>query len=102
MPLTVYTTLPDEASAKALARSAVTQKLAACVQIERITSVYEWDGVQEDAEFRVLFKTSQAAYDALAEHILQNHPYDEPALWAHKIDSGSASYLAWIDETATG
>lgn len=102
MPLLVFTTLNDRDLARALARSAVERRLAACVHIEVITSVYEWQGVQEEPEYRLLFKTSAATYDALAAHILADHPYDEPALWAVEVDRGAAPFLKWIDDTATG
>lgn len=102
MALAVYTTLDDRAAAKALARSAVEKRLAACVHVEEILSVYDWDGLQEDTEIRLMFKTSHAAYDALAAHILAAHPYDEPALWAFEMNRGSPSFLSWIEETAKG
>ena len=102
MPLAAYTTLDTEDAARTLARAAVTAKLAACVQIDRITSVYDWNGLQEDAEFRLLFKTSHAAWPALKAMILRDHPYDEPALWTVEMADGSDSFLAWIDATATG
>lgn len=102
MAMVVYTTLPDESAALALARSAVAARLAACAHVERITSVFEWQGIQEEAEWRVMFKTRTASYDALAAHVLEAHPYDEPALWAFDIDRGAPSFLAWIDETAGG
>lgn len=103
MAFAVFTTLDDKAAAQALAASAVEARLAACVQIEVIQSVFRWDGaVQDEPELRLLFKTSDTAYDALAAHILKNHPYDEPALWAVPMIHGSASFLAWIDaETET-
>jgi len=95
--LCVYTTLDDKKAAQALARSAVAKKLAACVHIEQIQSVFSWeDALQEAPEFRLLFKTTDATYDALAAHILAEHPYDEPALWAVPMTRGSNSFLDWI------
>ncbi|ETX30042.1 divalent-cation tolerance protein CutA [Roseivivax isoporae] len=97
--LAVFTTLPDADSARALARLAVTERRAACVQISEIASVYTWEGVQEDREWRLLFKTTRAGYPALAALILKAHPYDEPALWSHVVSEGSAGYLAWIADS---
>ena len=102
MPLLAYTTLDDDQTAKALAHKAVTAKLAACVHIQPITSVYDWNGIQEDAEIRLMFKTSAKAWPALKTLILEEHPYDEPALWVVEIADGSDSFLDWIDATATG
>ncbi|MCL3882372.1 divalent-cation tolerance protein CutA [Marivita sp. GX14005] len=102
MPFVAYTTLDTERAAEALARQAVGAKLAACVHLQPITSIYEWNGLQKDAEIRVMFKTSRAAWPALKAMILRDHPYDEPALWALEIADGSESFLGWIDATATG
>lgn len=98
MTLAVFTALDDHKAARDLARSAVDRGLAACVQINEITSVYSWKGkVEEGREWRLLFKTSDAAYEGLTHLILGEHPYDEPALWSYKIEGGSRSYLNWID-----
>ena len=100
MPLAVFTTLDDEPAARALARAAVERNLAACVHIERIDSVYAWQGeVHEDPEIRLLFKTSAAAYDRLAAFVLEEHPYDTPALWAYDMARGHGPFLDWIDES---
>ena len=99
MPLAVFTTLPDADTAAALARSAVEARLAACVQIDSVTSVFAWDGVQTETEHRLLFKVSDAGYDALAAHILDAHPYEEPALWAYRMEHGAPGFLDWIDRT---
>ena len=103
MALAVFTTLHDRDAAAGLARSAVESRLAACVHIEEIRSVFRWDGaVQDEPEFRMLFKTADDRYDALAAHILEGHPYDEPALWAVPMVKGSESFFAWIEsETAS-
>ena len=98
MPLAVFTTLHDRDVAKALARSAVERNLAACVHFEEIQSVFEWDGaVQDEPEFRLLFKTSAAGYSALEAHILKEHPYDVPALWSMEMGKGNKDFYAWID-----
>ena len=97
MPLAVFTTIDTAEGARTLARAAVEARLAACVHIEEIRAVFRWDGaVQEEPEYRLLFKTTEAAYDRLAALILAEHPYDEPALWAVEMATGSESFLAWI------
>ncbi len=98
MPYAVFTTIHEAALARGLARAAVEARLAACVHIEEIHSVFRWDGaVQEEPEYRLLFKTSDTAYPALAELIVREHPYDEPALWAVEMARGSESCFGWID-----
>ncbi len=98
MPLAVFTTLDTEDAARDMARAAVTARLAACVQIERIESVFRWDGIQQEPEWRLLFKVPDDGYDALAAFIEKVHPYDQPALWAVTMDRVSPGFAAWIDD----
>ena len=57
--LLVLTSVGTRADADRLARAVVEQRLAACVHIEAIDSVYRWNGaVQQEPEFRLLFKTT--------------------------------------------
>ena len=52
-PGIVYTTTETESSAKTLAEVLVKSKLAACVQMKDVLSVYEWEGqVQTTKEVR--------------------------------------------------
>ncbi|MHA7877129.1 divalent-cation tolerance protein CutA [Roseivivax sp.] len=98
--LAVLTTLDDEAAARALARKAVEARLAACVHLEKISACFLWQGsVEEAPEWRLLFKTTEAAYDDLARLIEREHPYDLPALWAFEASRGAPAFLDWIAES---
>ncbi|MDT0306287.1 divalent-cation tolerance protein CutA [Streptomyces sp. DSM 44917] len=101
--ITVLTTTDSREAAEALARSAVEARVAACAQIEGpVTSVYWWEGeVQTDQEWRVLYKTPAARYDALEAHIRSVHTYDTPEIIAADIARGSAAYLSWLDRETT-
>lgn len=95
--LAVVTTVGRRADAQALARALVELRLAACAQISEIESVYHWDGaLQQDAEWRVLFKTQRALYPAVEAAILARHPYSLPAIHAWGLAPISAAYAAWI------
>jgi periplasmic divalent cation tolerance protein len=60
-PIAVVTTVASREEAHRLARMLVERKLAACAQISEIESVYRWKGeVQQEPEFRILFKTTEA------------------------------------------
>ncbi len=99
----VVTTTSGEEEARAIARAAVEQKLAACVHIDRISSVYFWEGaVQEEAEFRLAFKTTSATADELMKMIGVMHSYDVPALYCLPVTGGSESYLEWVRENTEG
>ncbi|TSE26902.1 Divalent-cation tolerance protein CutA [Tepidimonas sediminis] len=94
--IAVFTTLPDEAGARALAEALVRARLAACVQLHAIASVYEWDGaVQHDAEWRLLAKARATDWPALRDFIAARHPYRLPAIWRAPIEA-SDGYAAWV------
>ena len=97
--LAVYTTLGSEAEARALAKAVIEKRLAACAQINAIESFYHWEGaVQNDPEWRILFKTTANAYGELETFLKANHPYDEPAIYALEVKKGAEGYLDWISE----
>jgi periplasmic divalent cation tolerance protein len=95
--LLVTTTVAERADADRLARLLVEQRLAACAQIERIDSVYHWQGaLQQSAEWRVLFKTTEAHYAALEAALLDAHPYELPAVVAVQAHTVSVAYAQWV------
>lgn len=93
----VTTTLPDEVSAVSLGRTLVERRLAACAQIEPIRSLYRWDGAVQDAsEWRLVLKTTAAAWPALRAAIEALHPYEVPALHAVCCAEVHGPYVAWV------
>ncbi|MEY9849589.1 divalent-cation tolerance protein CutA [Streptacidiphilus sp. MAP5-3] len=101
--MTVLTTTDSAERAAELAKAAVEARAAACAQIDGpVRSVYWWDGaVQDDEEWRILFKLPAAKYDELEALIKRVHTYDTPEIISATIEKGSAEYLAWLDtETA--
>lgn len=99
MHILVQTTLPDEASARALARALVEARLAACVTLGGpVESLYHWQGAVENArEVPLVAKTRAGLFAAIAEAIRAGHPYELPEILAVPISEGTADYLAWID-----
>lgn len=95
--LLVLTSLPDRASAQALAAALVGERLAACVNIlSPCQSVYRWQGaVNTDDEVPLLIKTCEARYAALEAAIVAQHPYQTPEVIALPVDRGLPAYLAW-------
>lgn len=95
--LAVFTTVATQEQADDLARAAVEQRLAACVQTEAIRSTYRWQGaVACEAEIRLMFKTTRAHYAALEALLRERHPYELPAIFALPVIAGTAEYAAWV------
>lgn len=96
--LLVFTNLADAASAQAMARALVGQRLAACVNVlPAVQSVYRWnEAVEEAFEVTLLIKTTSERYAELERAIRSLHPYALPEVIAVPVSAGLPAYLAWI------
>lgn len=96
----VYSLFGSAEQARAVARTLVEERLAACANIlGPCTSIYEWQGkAKEGAEVPVLFKTSADRRDALMARIAQLHDYDVPAILALPVDAAHPPFAAWVAE----
>ena len=98
--LAVSTTVATLDAARALARSLVERRLAACAEITAIESFYTWQGeLANDHEFRVVFKTTEERYPAVEAAIGELHEYELPALDAVLIERASDAYARWVEES---
>ena len=99
----LYSTFPDERSARAVAEVLVTAKLAACVNIMApMTSVYEWQGKLETGlEIAVLIKTRRALVEDVIATARPLHPYTVPCFLTLPIDGGNEDYLTWARAQTT-
>ena len=97
-PLIVFVTAPDQATARALARRALTQRLVACANIvPQVESHYWWDDKLESAaEHLIIFKTTTSQLSTLQDLITTEHPYDVPEFIAIPLQDGNPDYLNWI------
>lgn len=96
--LLVISSLPDEASAKKLARHLVESGLAACVKVlAPCASTYHWRGsVEETTEVPVLINTTAQRYAELESVIRARHPYELPEIVAVPLARGLPAYLDWV------
>ncbi|MEC7708739.1 MAG: divalent cation tolerance protein CutA, partial [Candidatus Thermoplasmatota archaeon] len=80
--LLVQTTLSgelNEAEVGMWCQSIIDSKLAACVDIKRINSVFRWDGeIQNIAEWEIQMKTSESKRSELITRLKSEHSYDLP------------------------
>ena len=94
----VITTTDNEKEAEFLARSLLEARLAACVQIVPVRSLYRWEGrIEEAAEWRLEIKTRADLYPRIEALLKAQHGYDTPEILRLPIAGGSAEYRAWID-----
>jgi periplasmic divalent cation tolerance protein len=101
--IAVLTSIDSLEGARAIATALVERKLAACVQISTIESVYSWQGaVQDETEYRVLAKTVADRYPAVEAAILELHSYELPAIYAVEVAAIFAPYGDWVAEHSSG
>ncbi|WP_460728990.1 divalent-cation tolerance protein CutA [Lysobacter rhizosphaerae] len=101
--LLAYSTCPDAASADAIARVLVDERLAACVnRLPGVHSTYRWQGQVEQAdEVLLLIKTTADRLDALTARLRTLHPYELPELIAVEACAGLPAYLDWVSAETT-
>jgi len=83
--------------AEAIATALVEARLAACVQLMPVDSVYRWEGaVERSSEVMLHAKTTRDRLAGAEALIKARHSYALPEIIALPIVGGSADYLAWI------
>jgi periplasmic divalent cation tolerance protein len=100
--IAVLTTTDSAEEAGAIADALVKRKLAACVQISEIDSVYLWQGaIRKDHEYRVMAKTLAGRYDEVEAAIRELHAYELPAIYAVELTEAFAPYAEWVADNST-
>ena len=95
----VLTTASSKTEAETLATALIEARLAACVNITPLRSIYRWQGeVHNEAEWQLTIKTRLDVFDAIAQKIKALHSYEVPELIALPLTTGSPDYLSWIDQ----
>ncbi len=95
----VYTTITRD-KAHEFARDLVEKRLAACVNIVDIHSVYRWEGkVYSEDESLLIIKVSEDVLPKTYEYILENHSYDLPELVVLTPEKVFEEYVDWVKES---
>jgi periplasmic divalent cation tolerance protein len=97
-PRFVYTTFPDEDTARRIAGMLVQEKLCACVNlIPGMRAIYRYEGtVAEDGEVVGIVKTRAALADRVEARIKTLHPYDTPVFFHIDITRVDDATRAWL------
>ena len=91
-----YTTHPDEATAKRVARTLVEERLAACYNVLPMQSCFFWENaLVNDDEWVAILKTRTALIEALTRRFEALHPYEVPCCMHWEVNA-NAAYERWI------
>ena len=98
--LIVHCSCSADGSAETIAKALVEERLAACVSVlPGARSTFRWEGeTHTDAEVLMLIKTTQKRYAAMAERLLELHPYELPEIIAVDVSAAHAPYAAWVEQ----
>jgi periplasmic divalent cation tolerance protein len=95
----IITTCADKEAAKAIAKVLLEKRLAACVQMLPVESMYVWQGkIYDDNETILFIKSKAVLFDKIAAVIKENHNYEVPEIIQVPITVGIPEYLKWIDD----
>ena len=92
------TTVATRDDAVKIADVLLSEKLAACVQLMPIQSLYSWKGeIRNEAEILLLIKTRAALIREVQSTIAGLHSYEVPEFLVLSVSGGSEPYLDWLD-----
>jgi periplasmic divalent cation tolerance protein len=95
-------TFPSPEKAAEVARTLVTEGLAACANlVSAVRSIYRWQGeLQEESETLAILKTTRAKVEAMKARLVALHPYEVAEVIVLPVEGGHAPYLAWVADQA--
>ena len=97
--LVMITTESNKKNALRVAKLLIQNKLAACVSIKQIFSIYEWDGnIEETKEFEITIKSKPEFKDYLVDFLNEISTYDVPQIIYKKFNS-DIKYYGWLNKT---
>ena len=97
--LVLITTESSKTNALRVAKFLIKNKLAACVSIKEIFSIYKWDSdIEETKEFEITIKSKPEFKDYLIDFLNKISTYDVPQIIYKKYFS-EVKYHDWINET---
>ncbi len=93
----VFITAP-RGKGKEIARKLLEERLAACVNIAQVSSLYWWEGrIEEGEEDLLIVKTREDAVDKLIEFVRRVHPYQVPEVLVLPVSKGIKEYIEWVE-----
>jgi len=98
----VLVTASSRSEAEMIARSLIEAKLAACVTLFPMQSIYTWQNeIQQSEEWQLIIKSNLNLFSDLEAKIRELHSYEVPEIIALSIVAGSHNYLQWISRQVT-
>ena len=95
----MITTESSKENALRMAKLIIQNKLAVCVSIKQIFSIYMWDDdIEETKEFEITIKSKLEFKDRLIDFVNKNSKYDVPQI-IYKKYQAEMKYYDWLNKT---
>ena len=99
MLVIAYIPCGSEEEAQKIGKSLVKEKLAACANIIRSNSIYEWVGeMKSEGEWIVLAKTIPKKFAEIKKKVKSMHSYELPCIIGIPVVDVNEPYLDWVEE----
>jgi len=99
--LLMMTTEYDKKAAKNIAKLLLEKKLAACVSLKKIYSIYEWEGkIEEINEVEITIKSKPKFKNSLILFLKKMSSYDIPQIIYKKFNS-EKKYINWVNNSCS-
>lgn len=96
----IQTTCSTKEEAKKIAEVLIKERLAACVQLSEIKSLYVWnEKFCCDNETLMSVKTRKENFEKVKSKIKELHSYDVPEIIQIDITNASKKYLKFIGDS---
>ena len=95
----MITTESSNVNALRMAKLLIQNKLAACVSIKQIFSIYKWnDDIEETKELEITIKSKTDFTNCLIAFLNKNSTYDVPQI-IYKKYYAEMKYYDWFNKT---
>ena len=94
----MITTESSKVNALRMAKLITQNKLAACVSIKQIFSIYKWDDdIEETKEFEITIKSKPEFKEDLIDYLHKISTYDVPQI-IYKNYESEIKYFEWLNK----
>ena len=91
----------NKKAAKKIAKLLLKKKLAACVSLKDIYSIYEWKGkIEEVNEVEIIIKSKPELKNVLVVFLQKQISYDVPQIICKKFNS-EKKYINWVNKSTS-
>ncbi len=93
----IYITCKNKKEAKKIGKYLVEKRLAGCINIFPIESIYWWKGkIIEDKEAVLIVKTLKKNYSKIEKEVRKMHSYTIPFIGQIEIKNVNKDYFNWL------